>query len=100
MLTIDLKVNIEYNKTMENKEFISTTELAKILGISRVAVFKKIKSGKIKAKKIGRNFMISKKDLPVVLGDIVSKEQKNDINQAVKKAINQYGETFRLLGRE
>lgn len=85
---------------MENKEFISTTELAKILGISRVAVFKKIKSGKIKAKKIGRNFMISKKDLPVVLGDIVSKEQKNDINQAVKKAINQYGETFRLLGRE
>jgi len=85
---------------MENKEFISTTELAKILGISRMAVFKKIKSGAIKAKKVGRNFMISKKELPVVLGNVVSKEQKSDINQAVKKAIHQYGETFRLLGRE
>ncbi len=85
---------------MENKEFISTTELAKILGISRVAVFKRIKSGAIRAKKIGRNFMISKKDLPIVLGSVVSKEQKNDISQAVKKAIHQYGETFRLLGQE
>jgi excisionase family DNA binding protein len=85
---------------MENKEFISTRELAKILGISRVAVFRKIKSGKIKAKKIGRNFVISKKDLPAVLGNVVSEKQKNDINQAVKKAVHQYGETFRLLGQE
>ncbi len=85
---------------MENNDFISTTELAKILGISRIAVFKKIKSGTIKAKKIGRNFMISKKDLPAVLGEVVSEEQKKDINEAVKKAIHQYGETFRLLGKE
>ncbi len=85
---------------MENKEFLSTIQLAKILGISRVAVFKKIKSGEIKAKKIGRNFVISLDDLPQVLGTVVSDEQKKTINQAVKKAIHQYGETFRLLGRE
>lgn len=45
---------------MEDKRFLSTAELAKILRISRVAVFKKIKEGKIKAVKVGRNFVIEK----------------------------------------
>lgn len=48
---------------MAIKEFFTTNELAKILGVSRVAVFKKIKSGAIKAKKMGRNFVIYKKDI-------------------------------------
>ena len=47
---------------MESKDFYTTKELAGILGISRVAVFKKIKNGTIKAQKIGRNFVIFKKD--------------------------------------
>ena len=85
---------------MKNKDFLSTTELARILGISRVAVFKKIKSGKIRAKKVGRNFVISQSDLPAVLGAVVNEEQKKNINQAVKKAVRQYSETFRLLGQE
>ena len=38
--------------------YISAAELAKILGISHVAVFKRIKSGKIKAIKIGRTYAI------------------------------------------
>ncbi len=33
---------------MENKEYYTTAELAKILGISRIAVFKKIKKGETK----------------------------------------------------
>jgi len=49
-----------------NKKFYTTTELAKIIGISRVAVFNKIKKGEIKAQKMGRNFVIFIKDL----GDI------------------------------
>lgn len=85
---------------MKNKEFFSTTEVAKMLGISRITIFKKIKSGQIKAQKRGRNFVIYLKDLPEVLGTIVSKKQKKDIDQAVKKAVRQYGETFRLLGQE
>ena len=47
---------------MDLKDFYTTKELAEILGISRVAVFKKIKNGTIKAQKIGRNFVIFKKD--------------------------------------
>mgnify|MGYP001605050226 CR=1 FL=1 len=85
---------------MKNKEFVTTTDLAKILGISRIAVFKRIKSGKLKAKKVGRIYHINRKDLPTVLGSIVGKKEKEGINEAIDKAVKQYGETFRLLGRE
>ncbi|PIU15210.1 hypothetical protein COT20_02005 [bacterium (Candidatus Gribaldobacteria) CG08_land_8_20_14_0_20_39_15] len=48
---------------MELKEFYTTKELADLLGISRVAVFNRIKNGDIKAQKMGRNFVIFKKDI-------------------------------------
>lgn len=85
---------------MKNKDLISTTELAKILGISRVAVFKRIKSGKLKAEKTGRFYFITRKDLSEVLGTVVGDKERKDINEAVTKAVKQYGETFRLLGQE
>lgn len=48
---------------MKSKKFYTTAELAKLLGISRIAVFNKIKKGLIKAQKMGRNFVIFKKDI-------------------------------------
>ncbi|MFH1657138.1 MAG: helix-turn-helix domain-containing protein [bacterium] len=51
---------------MKPKEFYTTKELAELLGISRIAVFNRIKKGDIKAQKMGRNFIIFKKDI----GDI------------------------------
>ena len=70
---------------MKSKDFFSTAELAKILGISRVAVFNRIKNGKIKAVKVGRSFVIAKKDLEDILSTGISKDDKKEINQAVKK---------------
>ena len=46
------------------ERFISTNELARMLGISRVAVFKKIRAKQIKARKIGHDFIIDRKNLP------------------------------------
>ena len=85
---------------MENKEFITTAELAKILGISRVSVFKRIKRGQIKAIRVGRNFIIPKDSLPEVLGQVLSKKNKSEIETAVKKTVREYGQTLRLLGNE
>ena len=82
------------------KEFLSTTEAAKILGISRIAVFKKIKSGDIPAKKVGRSFIIEKKDLSNVLSAVLSAEEKREIEKSVKKTIKEYGQTLKLLGKE
>jgi excisionase family DNA binding protein len=44
-------------------EFLSVSQLAKILKISRVAVLKRINRGAIKAIKVGPNFIIRKKDI-------------------------------------
>ena len=85
---------------MKNQEFLTTSELAKILGISRIAVFKKIKKGQIKARKIGRNFAIVKKDLGDILGETLSDRGKQEIEKAVKKTVEEYGETLKLLGKE
>lgn len=87
-------------KDEKTPRFISTAELAKLLGISRIAVFQKIKSGKIKAVKVGRAFIIDKNDIPEILGNILSDEGKREIEEAVKKTVKEYGETLRLLGRE
>jgi len=81
---------------MENK-LISSTELAKILGISRVAVFKRIKAGQIKAVKVGRNYVIDKDDLGGILNDDLTRKDKEMINKAVKRTIKEYGETLELL---
>ncbi len=51
---------------MKLKEFYTTKELAELLGVSRIAIFNRIKNGNIKAQKMGRNFVIFKKDI----GDI------------------------------
>ena len=46
---------------MKNKEYLTIKELADLLGITRIAVYKKVKKGQIKAVRIGRNFAIPKK---------------------------------------
>ena len=48
---------------MEKSEFLSVSQLAKLLKISRVAVLKRINRGAIKAIKVGPNFIIKKKDI-------------------------------------
>lgn len=83
-----------------DKKYLTTSELAKLLGISRIAVFKKIKSGKIKAKKIGRNFVIEKKELGGILDESLTERKKTEIDASVKKTIKEYGETLKLLGKE
>lgn len=84
---------------MEKKLF-STIEAAKILGISRISVFKKIKTGEIKAKRVGRNFVIEKNELFSLLGSVLGQSKKHEIEQAVHKTVREYGETLRLLGKE
>ena len=85
-------------KYMTNKQYLSTIELAKLLGISRIAVFKKIKTGEIKAIKVGRNYIIDKKEIASILGTSLSNKDKSEIDKAVKKTVKEYSETLKLLG--
>ena len=47
------------------KNFYTTSELAEILGISRISVFYRLGNGSIKGRKMGRNFVIFKKDINI-----------------------------------
>jgi excisionase family DNA binding protein len=84
----------------EKKDYYTTTEIAGLLGISRIAVFKKIKKGQINASKIGRSYAIPKSELESILGKSLTEEQKELLTKAVRKTVKEYGETLKLLGRE
>lgn len=79
-----------------DKKLISTTETAELLGISRTAVLKRINKGDLKAKKIGRNFVIERNEIHFSKDDATDEE----IELIVKKVVKEYGETLRLLGKD
>lgn len=85
---------------MEKSEYISIAQFAEVLGISRIAVYQKIKKGQIKAVRIGRSFALPRKYLTDITGKTVSEKDKKIIDEAVKKAFQEYGEVLKLLGRE
>lgn len=85
---------------MKKTEYISISQFAEILGISRIAVYKKIRKGQIKAIRIGRSFAIPNKYLTDIVGKTLSEKDKKIIDEAVKKTFKEYGEVLRLLGRE
>lgn len=82
------------------KEFYSSVEVARILNLSRTSIFQQIKRGKIKAIKVGRNFVISHDSLLEALGKRVGTVKKQEIEDAIDMAMKHYEGTFRRLSRE
>ena len=85
---------------MKKSEYITIPQLAKILGLSRVAVYKKVKKGQIKAVRVGRTFAIPRKYVASILGKALAEEDKKEIDLAISKTVKEYGEVLKLLGRE
>lgn len=85
---------------MKADKYVSIAEFAKMLGISRIAVYQKVKKGQIKAIRIGRSFAIPKKYIDDILGADLTEENKRQIDKAIRKTIKEYGEVLKLLGRE
>ena len=85
---------------MTKKQHITISELAKLLDISHVAVWKRVKKGQIKAEKIGNMYVITDKELAYILRKKATAEDKGQIEKAVKKAVKEYGEVLRKLGEE
>jgi len=85
---------------MNDKQYFTTNELAKIFGVSRVTIFDKIKKGQIKAEKMGRNYIIFKKDIDNIFTEILNDKLKMKINKAIDKVIKDYKETLIKLGNE
>ena len=74
--------------------------LARMLGISRVAVFCKVKNGDIKARRIGKIYVIDEREVAKITGHRLTKKIEKEIESAVRKTVHEYGETLRLLGKQ
>ena len=83
---------------MVDNRYVSVAQLAKIYGISRIAVYKKIKKGQIKAIRIGNTYAIPSKYFAHITGKTLSKKDKKTIDEAVKKTFKEYGEVIKRLG--
>ena len=82
------------------KEYYSTTDVANIFRVSRKTIFIWIKNGEMKAIKPGRNYVIPHSSIVEKLGKTLGTEKKNEIERVIDKAIKDYEQTFRLLGKE
>jgi excisionase family DNA binding protein len=92
-----------HNNKDKKAKYVSVSKLAEMLGISRVAVFKRIQKGQIPAEKIGRSYAISAEFVSSIIRDKnkqLTEENKNDIEKTVKKVVKEYGETLKRLGKE
>lgn len=88
------------NNASKLPELLSTKQVAKLLGISREAIHKRIKKGKIKAHKVGRNYVVPRDSLGIISDRSLSENQRLLINSAVKLVVQEYGDALRLLGKE
>ena len=78
--------------TLEHGEYLSVIEAASILGISRIAVFKRIKSGQLPAKRVGRHYVIAK-------DDVVAPQEKIHIQPEMEKDYYSIPELAAALGK-
>lgn len=85
---------------MENKEYISIPEAAKLLNLTRQAVYKQVKNKQIYAVRIGRNYAIPVVKLFGKIHKRLDDREKEQISSIVRRIVDEYGEVLRLLGNE
>jgi len=85
---------------MANEKYLTSPELAKLLGVSRIAVYNRVRKGQIPASKIGKTYVITDRTIANILGKDVSRREKKRIDAAVRKTVQEYGEVLKKLGKE
>jgi excisionase family DNA binding protein len=85
---------------MAIEKYITIPELAKLLGVSRIAIYNRVKKGEIPAIKIGKTYAITDKTITNILGKKVTAKGKKRIDAAVHKTVKEYGEVLKQLSKE
>jgi len=85
---------------MVNQKYITIPELAKLMGLSRIEVYRKVRKGQIKAEKIGHMYVITDREAANIIGKKTNARDKSQIEKAVKKTVREYGEVLIKLGKE
>jgi excisionase family DNA binding protein len=85
---------------MAIEKYITIPELAKFLGVSRIAIYNRVKKGQIPAAKIGRTYVITDQTIADILGKQVTGRGKKRIDAAIHKTVQEYGELLKQLAKE
>lgn len=85
-------------KATSERAYFSIPEAASIMGMSRIAVYKKVKKGEIGAIRIGRTYGIPRLYLDEIGGKVLSAGKKKLIDRAVGRVVEEYGELLLKLG--
>ena len=80
--------------------YITIPQLAKMLGVSRITIYRKVKNGQIPAQKIGHTYVITDDEIKKILSKELTSRDKSKIEKLVKRVVKEYGETLKLLGKE
>ena len=84
----------------KSQDFLTVTQLAKTLGVTRAAIHKKIQKSQLKAERYGNSYLIPAKEFEAMMTRELTDKMKNEIERGVSQVIKEYGETLRLLGKE
>lgn len=82
---------------MVKEKYITIPQLARLLGLSRIQVYRKVKKGQIPAIRVGRVYVISDRDIAYILGEKISRKSKSQVKAAVRKTVQEYGEVLKRL---
>ena len=85
---------------MTAKKYITIPELAGLLGVSRIAIYRRVKKGQIPAEKIGRNYVITDETVASILGKKTTEKRKKRIDAGIHRTVQEYGEVLKQLGKE
>ena len=84
----------------DDQKYITIPRLAELLGVSRIAVYRRVKKGEIPAMRIGRTYVITDRTVNKILTAGLTEKGKRRIEAAVRKTVREYGEVLKKLGRE
>jgi len=84
---------------MNNNQFYTTSQAAKILGLSRMQITRKIHKSEITAIRVGRSFLIPKDQLNPIFRPS-SESDLRKIDEGVIKTVKEYGDVLKKLGKE
>lgn len=80
----------------KKEKILSVVEVARMMGISRTQVLRKINKGEIQAQRVGRAYIIPASGLTGIYRPL-SDQDKKDVETAVEKTLKEYGEVIRKL---
>ena len=85
---------------MTTENYITIPQLAKLLGVSRVTIYNRVKKGQIPAERIGRDYFITDQTVQEILGRKLTDRGKKRIDEAVHRTVSEYADALKLLARE